>query len=59
MKQGKGTFVLTEQEHHDYRMRELAAKLKPPVIFVKGITPKGTPTIKVIDQLRNEQQSKF
>ena len=48
MKQGKGTFVLTEQEHHDYRMRELAEKLKPPVIFVKGITPKGTPTIKVI-----------
>ena len=47
MKQGKGTFVLTAQEHHDYRMRELMAKLKPPII-VKGITPKGTPTIKVI-----------
>jgi hypothetical protein len=28
-------------------MRELAAKLKPPIL-VKGITPKGTPTIKVI-----------
>ena len=37
MKQGKGTFVLTEQEHHDYIMRELAAKLKPPIL-VKGIT---------------------
>jgi hypothetical protein len=42
-----GVFGLTHEEHLDLRKKAQQLKQKPHIL-VTGITPKGTPTIKVI-----------